>query len=171
MNKKRDKLGRFVSNENTFIISNDILYCYLGDELLFFTDANLYNLITSLSWCKCANGYSATHISGKEILLHRFLINPNSGELVDHKNGNKKDNTLSNLRICNKSQNAYNSKVRSNNKSGYTGVYFRNDTKKWVAEIKYLGKKISLGCFNTIEEAVEARKLAEIKYAKEYRRY
>lgn len=170
MGRKRDSLGKFIPNINTFVVVNDKLYCLLDGDLLFFTDCFLFDLVTSHVWGKCANGYSVTYDNGVGILAHRLLLNPKADELVDHINGNKKDNRLSNLRVCNKSQNAYNSKIRSNNKSGYTGVYYRHDTNKWVAEIKHLNKKIYLGCFANLEDAISSRKEAEYKYMKEFRR-
>lgn len=47
----------------------------------------------------------------------------------------------------------------SNNKSGYVGVSFCNTNKKWIAKIK--NKK--LGYFETMEDAIESRVLAEIE--------
>ena len=105
-----------------------------------------------------------SQINGKSILLHRFLKNPSNNEVVDHINRNKKDNRLCNLRNTNKSINAFNSKLNQNNSSGYTGVYYRKDTRKWVAEIKKNYKKISLGNFNKKEDAINARKKAEEEY-------
>ena len=84
--------------------------------------------------------------------------------IVDHINRNKRDNRRENLRLANKSLNAFNSKIYKNNKSGVTGVYFRKDTKKWTAEIKVNYRKICLGCYETKEEAINARKKAEQKY-------
>jgi hypothetical protein len=84
-------------------------------------------------------------------------------KVIDHINRNKKDNRLCNLRICDKSINAFNIGIKSNNTSGVTGVWFRKDTKKWVAEIKKNYKKISLGCYEKKEDAIKARKEAEIK--------
>lgn len=73
------------------------------------------------------------------------------------------------MRACNKSENAYNSKRKTTNTSGKTGVYWRKDTSKWTAEIKHLGKKHCLGCFDSFEEAARSRDLAEEKYMKGFR--
>ena len=51
----------------------------------------------------------------------------------------------------------------SNNTSGYTGVTFNKRVKKWRATI-YVGRLISLGYFHDKEDAIQARKDAEIKY-------
>lgn len=49
--------------------------------------------------------------------------------------------------------------VRVNNTSGTTGVCRKRD--KWTAKITWQGKTFSLGCYDQIEEAIEARRGAE----------
>ena len=55
-------------------------------------------------------------------------------------------------------------KLLSNNKSGVRGVYFENDSQKWVAMIGLKGKTIKLGRFKDKEDAIKARKEGEEKY-------
>ncbi len=50
------------------------------------------------------------------------------------------------------------------NKSGVTGVSFDTSRQKWRAQIGFQGKNMILGTFNTMEEAVKARKDAEALY-------
>lgn len=157
----RDENGRIKPLGNTFKEIDGIIYVYRGEEMLFFTDDKR---VVEHNWCKLANGYYSTHIDGKQIPAHRFISSPEDYELVDHINRNKKDNTLANLRNTNKSINAFNSKKRKNNKSGVAGVWFRKDTKKWCAEIKVNGTKITLGCFEEFSEAVKTREEAEEFY-------
>lgn len=162
--KNDKKTGRFVSNKNLFSREKDrLLVLSESGELLFFTDLNKEELVKKLSWSKLANGYSACRINGKEVSAHRFFTNAPQGCVVDHINRNKKDNRLSNLRITNKSINAFNADRRINNKSGKTGVYFRKDTQKWAAEIKKDGKKYCLGCYEAFEKALKVRENAEVK--------
>lgn len=163
MGKKNEK-GQFARNENKWSFFEDIAYCYLGNDLLFFTDLSVYEVIKNHSFCRIANGYSAVNVHGKEIPVHRLISKPGSNEVVDHIDGNKKDNRLCNLRNTNKSVNAFNCKKRTTNKSGRTGVHFRQDTKRWSAEIKVDGKKIMLGCYEHFEDAAKARERAEIEF-------
>nr|WP_227662621.1 MULTISPECIES: AP2 domain-containing protein [Listeria]UCK61648.1 hypothetical protein pLIS47_00086c [Listeria ivanovii]UCK61773.1 hypothetical protein pLIS50_00086c [Listeria seeligeri]UCK61913.1 hypothetical protein pLIS52_00066c [Listeria seeligeri] len=73
----------------------------------------------------------------------------------------KKNNELvENTRISSIS----NKKIRSDNKSGHTGVAFKDN--KWVARICVSGKEHHLGTFNTKEEAIAARKKGEELYFK-----
>ena len=59
---------------------------------------------------------------------------------------------------------AYDQKKRSTNKSGKTGVCWDKRLDKWEAYISVDRKKISLGFSEVLEEAIELRKAAEIKY-------
>lgn len=164
INNNRDKLGRFSNNVNEWTFDEDNAYCYLNGELLFFTDKHLYPSLKEHSFAKLANGYAGVCINRKVIGVHRLINKPEKNQLVDHINRNKKDNRLCNLRNTDKSLNAFNSKIRSNNTSGITGVEFRKDTKRWTASIRKNCKVIRLGCFATKEEAARARKEAEVIY-------
>ena len=53
------------------------------------------------------------------------------------------------------------SKLRANNRSGVTGVYWSSYHCAWVAEIMFKKKKYYLGRFQKIEKAIEVRKKAE----------
>lgn len=82
---------------------------------------------------------------------------------VDHINGDRKDNRPINLQLATNQQNVQRRvHLSKNNKSGHRGVYWHAG--KWTAGIKANGKNQYLGRFNSIEEAVAARKAAEHKY-------
>ena len=90
---------------------------------------------------------------------------------VDHKNHDRADNRIKNLRLANLSQNKRNSRVYKNNSSGVTGVYWYSKTQKWIANItKIKGEHKHLGYFINKEDAIQAREEAEIKYFGEFRR-
>ena len=55
-------------------------------------------------------------------------------------------------------------KLQRNNTSGVTGVHWQPKIAKWVAKIGFRGKRIHLGCFDNLEDAIRARKEAEEKY-------
>jgi len=70
----------------------------------------------------------------KMILLHRAIMQPESDQFVDHKNGNGLDNRRSNLRICNRGEN--NRNVRPTRKSSrYKGISWRTKDKCWIMQI------------------------------------
>ncbi len=83
---------------------------------------------------------------------------------IDHINGDKSDNRISNLRLVTMNQNMMNKKKYSSNKSGIVGIAKRSDTNSWRAQISVKGKAIKLGSFKTREEAINARLAAENKY-------
>ena len=108
--------------------------------------------------------YAATEIANKGVLMHSLILVAPDGVCVDHKDRNTLNNRASNLRFCSPSENAFNSKRRSDSTSGYRGVSFHKATGKYRARITINGKTIALGTFGTAEEAyeiykVEAKKL------------
>ena len=115
----------------------------------------------------------------KVVLMHRVVLgyqNLVSGERsnileVDHKNGDGLDNRGDNLRPANRYQQMMNTKRRCNAKNPYRGVLRRKDTGKWRAIIQANGKVHLLGdTFETFEEALVARQVAEVHLHGEYRR-
>lgn len=88
--------------------------------------------------------------------------------LVDHRNGNKSDDRIDNLREATRSQNTANSRPRRNSKSGFKGVHFRHDLGRWQAQIKAGGTAHHLGYFATAKAASRAYDAAAIKHFGEF---
>lgn len=107
--------------------------------------------------------YVRVNINGKKSYLHRLITNAKNGVVVDHKNRDTLDNRKSNLQVCTHQENLRNQK-RKENKSGHTGVCWNKNAKKWTAQIKHNYKKIHLGVFENLNDAVIARKNAEKLY-------
>lgn len=89
---------------------------------------------------------------------------PPKGFEVDHINGDRADNRWPNLRLVTRSQNNMNQGVKRNNRSGCKGVSLRKDTQKWHARITVGGVITLLGNFDRLEDAIDARRNAEIKH-------
>ena len=70
----------------------------------------------------------------------------------------------SNCRWSTPATQAFNTRFRAVSNSGRRGVYWHEETKNWRAMIGHGGKSIYLGMFATIEDATEARRLAEVRY-------
>jgi len=120
-----------------------------------------------------SNGYAESWIDSKKVLLHRFLIAKEipKGMQIDHKNGNKLDNRLDNLRIVTQQQNRFNSKPNKNRSSIYKGVYQDNRPnrkKKMYAYISHNGIRYSLGSYYTQKDAAMAYDKEAIKLFGEY---
>lgn len=120
---------------------------------------------------KQSGKYCATKINNKNCYLHRFLFNLNDGNiLVDHENQNTLDNRRANLRLANKSKNAMNAKLRSDNSSGIRGVSWNSSKKKWEVYININSKRIKLGYYKDLREAKKIREKADIKYYGSFRK-
>lgn len=89
---------------------------------------------------------------------------PDPSLVIDHINGNARDNRIVNLRLVTSAENSKNSKLSRANTSGYQGVYLDRRNGRWIACIHKNNKRIALGVFGRKEDAIEARKEAEKKY-------
>lgn len=108
--------------------------------------------------------------SNRFIYLHRFLINVEQGNTVDHINGNRLDNRRSNLRICSSKENQRNRGPQKNNTSGYKGVTWNKDKGLWQAQIMVDRHHITIGCFVSKIIAAKTYDEAARKYFGEYAR-
>lgn len=129
-------------------------------------DLDDVNKIKNYKWCLDHYSYVCSQSCSR---MHRLIMDCPEDMVIDHINHNPLDNRKSNLRICTQHENMMNNSKRNDNTSGVIGVSFNRRRNKWVAQIMYNKKHIHLGCFNTKEEAAEARRQAEIKYFGEYR--
>jgi len=116
--------------------------------------------------------YLIISINHKSYRAHRlawFYIN---GEwpidFIDHINGNRLDNRISNLRVVSKSQNAQNSLIRKDNSSGVKGVSWCKMMKKWFAYININKKRTKVGYFDNLSEAAKAVSEARESIHKEF---
>tara|TARA_R110000764_G_C10905114_1_gene371980 strand:- start:75 stop:641 length:567 start_codon:yes stop_codon:yes gene_type:complete len=113
-------------------------------------------------------GYKCGLIFGKGYFAHRVIWAMTQNEWpaaqIDHINGVRDDNRVGNLRAVTNRENCKNRRVRSDNSSGSTGVYFYAHQGIWVATICANGKNKYLGRFLNKDDAITARKEAEVKY-------
>ena len=118
--------------------------------------------------CQNGAGYLLIRVQSRPYQAHRLAWLYMHGvwpkDQIDHINRNRSDNRISNLRDVSRKQNLQNSGKSSANTSGHTGVSWNKQNSKWQAVIMHNYKNIHLGCYNTIEEALSARKAGELKY-------
>lgn len=120
--------------------------------------------VKNYKWRLNTWGYAETGHK-QSVLLQRLILNTYDKNLiVDHINRNRLDNRKENLRIVNKSENAVNADLRTNNSSGVTGVSWNKNLGLWRAYINYNSKRYELGYSKDYEEAIKKRLLAEKKY-------
>lgn len=122
--------------------------------------------VGDIAGCLGNRGYIVIRINGKNYLSHRLAFIYMTGEFpehhTDHINGNKTDNRWENLRAVTRGENMKNQKKRKSNTSGVMGVYWNKSSGMWQAQIKADGKQMYLGIFADINDAITARKQAEI---------
>ena len=166
--RQSGKLTTFLRTDpNEIIIKKNICIIVLRDiknkrvaETLI--DAKDLNKVKGYKW-----HYSKGYATCKKIGFMHRLIMPNV-LLVDHRNRDSLDNRRSNLREASLSTNAANSKLRSNSTSGFKGVSFFKKTGTWRSYICVNQRFISLGYYQTPEEAAYRYDVAAVKYFGEY---
>jgi hypothetical protein len=159
---------------NTYDLSGEYGIGYTSKGEPFYFDLNDYDKIKNYCWSYDKNKYlnSKDIKSHKIIKMHRLLMDIINKPkfIVDHIFGINYDNRKSELRIVEIQQNNYNHNKYKNNSSGCTGVSYCKKLNKWQVEINYNKQKIYLGIFENIQDAIDVRKEAEIKYFGKYRR-
>jgi hypothetical protein len=143
-------------NTNQYIISEKVSKLILRDGTTSLVPTDVIETLNQYTWCREGTGYLMSRTFGRAVKIHRIIMNPKPKDFVDHKNGDPLDNRYENLRICSKQQNEFNRKIHSNNTSGYRGVSFHSQTKKWRATINFNKKQYSLGFFETASDAAKA---------------
>ncbi len=88
--------------------------------------------------------------------MHRFIMEAPKGLQVDHRDCDGLNNQKSNLRAATHPQNCYNKEIGPRNTSGYKGVVWDKQHKKWRAQIKFQRKYYCLGLFQKAEDAARA---------------
>lgn len=103
-----------------------------------------------------------------KIKMSREIIGAAKGQLVDHKNGDTFDNRKENLRVCSVAENGRNRGKNKNNTSGFKGVTWHDQRRKWVAQIKVNGQHKHIGLFKTKKAASDAYQKAAKQFFGEY---
>lgn len=159
--------------QNFFDLSGEygIGYTLKGDK--FYFDLEDYDKIKDYCWYKDNCGYIVTHNNTiqsfpNHLKLHRLIMDNPKLE-VDHINNQPYDNRKINLRLATSSQQKMNQKIRKDNTSGCRGVWWHNKNKRWIADIMINGKKIRIGSFMNLNDAINARQKAEQKFFGEFR--
>lgn len=160
------KLNKPKRNEYE-ILGDEVRVSLRNSDEKMICDIEDWNKLKDYTWLLAKNGYAVTH-KGKNVNMlsyfHAEVLQRTLGSVIDHINKNKLDNRKCNLRVTTQQVNSINSTTRKDNTSGVKGVRKRKDTGKWSASITYNHRTIYLGCYDTLKDAVSARKAAEEKY-------
>jgi hypothetical protein len=122
-----------------------------------------FERVNRWKWSFCPNrgGYAVrneTYAPRKHRFLPmaRFIMNAPKGMLVDHRNGDTLDNQRENLRICTIAENQQNKRKPKHNTSGYKGVQWSKQKRKWIATAALTGHLYWGGGFDDKIEAAKA---------------
>ena len=143
---------------------------WLTRDTSFFSDeshANRWNAryANTRAFQTVYYGYLHGHILKKHYYAHRVCWAIYYGkwpaDQIDHINGNRADNRISNLRDVSHSDNQKNTKLRHDNKSGVPGIDWKADCALWRARASRNGKRYLIGYFKNLDDAIAARMLAQ----------
>jgi len=159
---------------NEIIIKEDFALLCLYDKdvneiaraIINLTDVDL---VSKYKWYLHSSGYVCCR-NEKDgcIYLHRLILNVTNDSFVDHINMNKLDNRKENLRLCTNSENMRNKEEMANNYSGFRGVVWHKDVRKWGSSLTCDKKVIKLGWYDLFNDAVSARLKGEAEYYGEF---
>lgn len=170
-------LERTVFDKNKIILNNtyaEVVMYDLNKEECARTiiDLDDVELISNYKWSyDKSHHYAYTRVNTVYLSMQQLLMKTKTlgnSVVVDHIDRNGLNNRKDNLRITNKSVNAINAGLRSNNKSGITGVSFSSVHNLWRSYINFDGKRLDLGWFKNKEDAIKTRLNAELKYYPDY---
>lgn len=173
---KYEKLGDYKRKWkltcNKYRVEGDTVFVTLNgknDDQIMICDLDDWERLKEYVWfCAKSGGYAATNVIKNNkhtvVKFHQLVMGQKKGYLVDHINRNPLDNRKENLRFVTHTANLVNSKIPTTNKSGCKGVSWRKDSNNWRAHISIGREYISLGSFDKLEDAIEARKKAEREY-------
>ncbi len=155
----------------------------LTKGMIAIVDDEIYDYLSQWKWCSTSYGYAGRGVSKgsrskgtlkiKGLLMHRVIWEYFNGKIpdgfnIDHKDQNKLNNTLDNIRLATRSQNGINRNNFSHNTSGYKGITWHIGMKKWRAQIVHQAVNYHLGYFDDIEVAVCVRRAKEIELFGDY---
>ena len=154
----------------SFVLVDGCMRCVLPNGRSFLFDTDDYPLIKKYSWRVDEHGYVRSWCKEYgHFKLHRLLMGFETTKYVDHINGDPADNRRSNLRLATSAQNAQNSAMRKNNRTGFKGVT-RHVSGRYQARISVEKHCISLGYFSDPVAAAHAYDTAARRYYGEYAR-
>lgn len=168
--KQEQRMAQKPRLQNEYDLSGEYGIGYThNNHQPFYFDLEDFEKIKDYCWREDRNGYIVANKEKREtILLHRLVCNFPENMDVDHISHELFDNRKERLRVVEHHNNLCNAKVRTNNTSGYTGISYNKQIRKWEVYITYKKERVRLGYFLNISDAIAARETAEEKYFGEY---
>jgi hypothetical protein len=167
----KELIGLYNKKYNTYDLSGEYGIGYTTEGEEFYFDLEDYDKIKKYYWRRNKSQHVTSYGSGYEvqnIRQHRLIkdVIDKNDVIIDHINCIPYDNRKKNLRYATKQENNMNKGANKNNKLGIKGVYKARN--KYWAYITKDYKKIHIGVFCSLEEAMFARNQKEIELFGEF---
>lgn len=161
------------SGANLFMKEIKVISPTHGDHFALVDDGDFLETSKYKWFITVCNGrkYPATKYKKGQITMHRFIMRSEKGQIVDHIDSDSFNNQRGNLRHCTQQQNLRNSRIRSDNTTGYKGVSYFKRTKKYIAYITIDGVNKHLGYFKDVISAARAYNEAAMQHFGEFSRF
>jgi hypothetical protein len=151
---------------------------YLGEGIWTILDQEDYCRLRKFKWVVYGTGHNLYAVRLKlvgpnrtwQISMHREIMRPKKGRLVDHRNCDSLDNRRENLRFATCAENVHNRRKRKNATSQFIDVSFYRPRGNWECRITNRGKRIRIGRFDSEIDAGRAYDKAAKKYFGEFAR-
>jgi hypothetical protein len=118
-----------------------------------------FEKLASHSWSLHITGYAyrSETTGGRQrmVLMHREIVTAPAGFVVDHIDGDRRNNVRSNLRVCTHAENLQNQRIARDNSVGRKGVR-QAPSGRFAAKICVNYRVTHLGTFATADEAAHA---------------
>ncbi len=150
--------------------AGDVRLIPLAEGSYAYVDAADYDWLSQWNWHTASGGYAARCEKGRIIFMHRVIMQPPPGMVVDHIDGNKANNCRFNLRVCTRKQNQGNMQKPHGAHSRYKGVSYSKRRDKFFAQCRFAGKHRWLGYFDDEVEAARAYDRAAVEECGEFAR-
>jgi hypothetical protein len=152
---------------------------YLGEGEFTIVEPPDYYAFAQFKWFLWGSGYNFYAVREVKIgpnktrrsYLHREIMKPRKGRVIDHRNVNSLDNRRDNLRHATRAQNNYNRrKTRKKTTSRFIGIHLEKRDCNWKVQIRNQGKLIYIGRYDNEIDAARAYDCAALKYHGEFAR-
>jgi hypothetical protein len=145
----------------------------LTQGLVALVDADDYVWLSRWKWYANKRGYTyyALRSAWKDnyphpLFMHREILGLKKGDgvICDHRDRNGLHNWRMNLRVVTPAISILNRKFNKNNTSGYRGVAWNKNAKKWIVNIGVNNSNIYLGLYDNQVTAAQIYDLAAKKH-------